>query len=66
MGIILDNAHRADSDALAAGLVLHRLRQKIGDVSAAKLIERCDVRRAEQDADFNSWLQKQQARNPTP
>lgn len=62
MGIVLDNAHRADSDALAAGLVLHRLRDKIGDVSAARLIERCDVRRAEQDKSFQEWLARQPKR----
>lgn len=65
MGIVLDNAHRADSDALAAGMVLHRLKQKIGNVSALKLIERCDVRRAEQDASFQEWLSKQPKREAT-
>lgn len=63
LDIILDNAHRADSDAVAAGLVLHRLKSAIGNMSAARLIERCDARRVEQDAAFQRWLDRQPKRS---
>jgi len=62
MGIVMGTAHRADADAIAAGLVLHRLKDKIGDVSAAHLIERCDVRRREQDEAFAVWRAQQTER----
>lgn len=57
--IIVENAHRADADAIACGVLLHRLKPRIGDVSAAQLIGRCDVRRAEQDKAFQAWLSSQ-------
>lgn len=57
--IIVGNAHRADADAIACGVLLHRLRPRIGNPSGAHLIERCNVRRAEQNKDFQEWLAKQ-------
>jgi DNA polymerase-3 subunit epsilon len=59
-GIIIEGAHRAKADALATGFLLWRLKERIGDISAADLIRRCDVRRKVQEAEFAAW----QARQP--
>jgi DNA polymerase III epsilon subunit family exonuclease len=59
-GVILEGAHRALADALACGGLLHAFKSRLGNVSAAQLIERCDIRRTEQDADFQAWLSRQQ------
>jgi DNA polymerase III epsilon subunit-like protein len=60
--IIIEGAHRAMPDAIATGFLMHRLKDKIGKVSAAQLIERCAVRRAEQEASFQEWRSRQPAR----
>jgi DNA polymerase-3 subunit epsilon len=58
-GIIISEAHRARADAIATGVLMWRLRERIGDISAAELIRRCDARRKVQDAEFNAWLARQ-------
>src|SRR5690606_18521144 len=58
-GINLEGAHRALADVLATGGLLWTFKAKLGDISAAELIARCDQRRAEQDAEFQAWLAKQ-------
>lgn len=60
--IIIEGAHRAMADAIACGVLLHRFQQKLGKISAAHLIRRCDERRAEQEAEFQQWLAKQKQR----
>jgi DNA polymerase-3 subunit epsilon len=55
-GIIIQGAHRAEADALATGFLLWQLKTRIGDISAADLIKRCDARRKVQDAEFAKYL----------
>lgn len=58
-GVVLEGAHRALADVLACGGLLYAFKSRLGNVSAAQLIERCDVRRQEQEADFRAWLARQ-------
>ena len=60
-GIELTGAHRAEADAMATGFLLWKFKPKLGDMSAAELIRRCDVRRAEQEAEFQRWKSNQKA-----
>lgn len=62
-GITLEGAHRALADALATGALLWTFKAKLGDISAADLIAKCDQRRAEQDLEFNKWRARQDALN---
>lgn len=58
-GIELEGAHRALADAIACGGLLRAFKSRLGNVSAAQLIERCEARRAEQEADFAAWKERQ-------
>lgn len=61
-GIRVEGAHRALADAMMCGFLLHHFQKSLGNPSAAQLIARCDVRRAEQDASFKAWLARQPRR----
>lgn len=54
-GVVMTGAHRAEADALACGGLLWAFKSKLGNVSAAALIQRCDERRKEQEADYQRW-----------
>lgn len=54
-GVDMSGAHRAEADALACGGLLWSFRKNLGDVSAASLIQRCDERRQEQEAEYQRW-----------
>jgi DNA polymerase-3 subunit epsilon len=58
-GIVIEGAHRAEADAIGTGALLWAFKSKLGDVSAAELIRRCDVRRAEQEEEFQAWKARQ-------
>lgn len=62
-GIVLEGAHRALADALATGALLWTFKAKLGDISAADLIKRCEERRQEQDAEFVKWMARRDALN---
>lgn len=61
-GVIIEGAHRAEADALGTGALLWALKDRLGDISAADLIRRCDVRRMVQDAEFAAWKARQPKR----
>jgi DNA polymerase-3 subunit epsilon len=58
-GVEMTGAHRAEADALACGGLLWAFKPKLGNVSAATLIRRCDERRVEQEADYQRWKASQ-------
>jgi DNA polymerase III epsilon subunit-like protein len=51
----MDSAHNALSDARATGRLLWKLRERLGDMSAEKLIAAVCQRRAEQERDFQAY-----------
>jgi DNA polymerase-3 subunit epsilon len=51
----MDAAHNALSDAKATGRLLWAMRERLGSMSAARLIEATVKRRAEQDAEFQAY-----------
>ena len=61
-GITLEGAHRSMADALATGALLWTFKAKLGDISAAVLIAKCDQRRDEQEREFQAWLARQKAK----
>ncbi len=58
-GITIEGAHRAQADAIATGGLLWAFKKRLGNITAAQLIKRCDERRAEQEKDFQAWLARQ-------
>lgn len=58
-GVVMTGAHRAEADALACGGLLWAFKAKLGNVSAAALIQRCDERRKEQEAEYQRWKASQ-------
>jgi DNA polymerase III epsilon subunit-like protein len=60
-GIVLEGAHRALADSLACGALLWTFKPRLKDISAAELIRLCDVRRAEQEREFNERKARQVA-----
>ena len=54
-GVGFDNAHDAIADAKGAGYLLWAMRERLGNLSAAKLIEGTVKRRAEQERAFQAY-----------
>lgn len=54
-GIEITGAHRALADALATGGLLWTFKNRLGDMSAAKLLARTEARRAAQEAEFQAY-----------
>lgn len=60
-GVVLSSAHRALGDARATGALLFRLFDKglVKSCSARRLLEHTTRMRAEQEADFRRWKERQ-------
>ncbi len=61
----LDEAHRAQDDAEAAGRLMFKLvdeNQGVGNLTISEMLRRQKMRAAEQEAQFKEWLAKQPPR----
>ncbi len=61
----LNEAHRAQDDAEAAGRLMFKLvdeNQGVGNLTISEMLRRQKLRAAEQEADFQRWLAKQPPR----
>ena len=61
----LNEAHRAQDDAEAAGRLMFKLvdeNQAVGNLTISEMLRRQKMRAAEQEADFAKWLAKQPPR----
>lgn len=65
-GIPLNEAHRAQDDAEAAGRLMFKLvdeNQAVGNLTISEMLRRQKMRAAEQEADFQKWLARQPKRD---